>query len=89
MNAKKAKALRRLLKSAVEAKIQKGDDVKEIAYVEVEKNRKYALLPTNEGKPQHIQVAPGTILASNDSIRGVYLALKRGLEKGEHVQKNL
>ena len=87
MNAKKAKAIRRLLKFAVEAKIEKGEDVKEIAYVEVEKNRKYALLPTNEGKSQHVQVAPGTILASNDSIRGVYLALKRGLEKGERTKK--
>jgi hypothetical protein len=37
MNAKKAKAIRRILKSAIEAKIKKGEDVKEIAYVEVEK----------------------------------------------------
>lgn len=87
MNAKKAKAIRRLLKSAVAAKMEKGDEVKEIAYVEVEKNRKYALLPTNNGKEEHIQIAPGTIMASNDSVRGVYLALKRGLEKGERQQK--
>jgi hypothetical protein len=56
--------------------------------LKLKKNRKYALLPTNEGKPQHKQVAPGTMLVSNDSIRGVYLALKLGLEKGERARKN-
>lgn len=83
MNAKKAKAIRRLLKNVVDGKIAKGEVVKEDGYVEVQKNRKYALIPTALGKEEHKLIAPGTILVSNDSIRGVYLELKKGVERAE------
>jgi hypothetical protein len=74
MNAKKAKALRRMLRDSIK---NSGKEVQDVAYVEVEKNRKYGLTNDTSGA-QHIKIADGTHIVTNTSVRGAYLALKKG-----------
>jgi hypothetical protein len=83
MNAKKAKALRRLLKNVVEKKIESGEQVNEISYVEIAGNRKFDSVPAGSlgVDGEYSQVAPGTFLLANNSVRGVYQSLKRAVEK--------
>ena len=85
MNAKKAKALRRLLKNVVEKKIEAGEQVNEISYVELAENRKFDNVPSGllGGENEYSQVAPGTFLLVNNSVRGVYQSLKRAVEKNK------
>jgi len=84
MNAKKAKALRRLLKNVVEKKIESGEQVNEISYVEIADNRKFDSVPSGSlgvENSEYSQVASGTFLLANNSVRGVYQSLKRAVEK--------
>lgn len=85
MNAKKAKALRRLLKNVVEKKIEAGDQVNEISYVELAENRKFDNVPSGVlgGEDAYSQIAPGTYLLANNSVRGVYKSLKRAVDKNK------
>jgi hypothetical protein len=77
MNAKKAKAIRRMLKDAIAANMEDGKQVTEVSYVEQESRRKTALVPMGLGKEPMLQVvAPGTLRVATNSVRGVYLSFK-------------
>lgn len=90
MNAKKAKALRKLLENLINmntgAKLQVGK------YVENQAARKMIQLDTVEidektgletKVPKTFVLASGTIRNAKDSVRGVYLMLKKELNKIE------
>jgi hypothetical protein len=82
MNAKKAKALRRYLRSIIAEKaVEGGKPIADAKYIENERNRKYA----GAGDDRKL-IAAGTIRASTDSDRGVYLALKKALIESDQAK---
>ena len=82
MNSKKAKALRRALKN-----LQKQNpNLPEVNYLENERNRKTVAVENidpSTGKlvTNNIVISAGTVTVNLKSIRGVYLRLKKDLEK--------
>ena len=83
MNAKKAKALRKVLKNLQAS----GNQMPEISYSENEQNRKrIAVEDFNEAGElvqKVIPIASGTITVERNSIRGLYLHLKKSLKAQE------
>lgn len=51
MNAKKAKALRKMLRKVAQAQAADGKEVMEVGYLENERNRKYVVVPKTSFNP--------------------------------------
>lgn len=93
MNAKKAKKLRKMLKQLGSSQKADGREISQVAYIEDERNRKYALVPKqtlspiagpdgSEVKPEtkateRVQVAAGTIKVAPNTVRGLYKRIKK------------
>jgi hypothetical protein len=86
MNLKQAKKLRKLARGIAEVK---GGEVVERAVVEIEKNRKKSVVPKRDEngglilnefhQPTFdiIEVAAGTYIQLNDTVRGIYRRMKK------------
>jgi hypothetical protein len=89
MSAKKAKQLRKLTKSIVDMQVASGNKVSaETLYIEKQLNRKFATLPPAQlGGPdgERVQIAAGTIMTTTSSVRGIYKAIKKKLNRGEQT----
>lgn len=92
MNAKKAKALRKVIRNAQQ--LNQNGPVPEVAYLENEKRRKYIEVIDKDkmseyerehpGEPvielkKKVQVAHGQFTVAPKSARGIYLRLKKKL----------
>jgi hypothetical protein len=99
MNAKKAKALRKVLKNLTQIKNEGSNLVSNTVYTENIQNRKMITVQdiadnpvnaTTDGDGSYtttkkIPIAAGTITLSKNCARGVYKKLKKSLSKGIDV----
>ncbi len=89
MNAKKAKALRRVLKNLEKLNPQANLSGQSNTYSENEQNRKLITVEDfdKDGNviSRVIPVAAGTITVNKDSKRGLYLHLKKAMNNQEKV----
>lgn len=88
MNAKKAKALRKVLKNLANHQAPNGQTIsEETTYSENKQNRKTIVVEDlnkdGELEKRVIPIAAGTITVGKQTQRGLYLHLKKAMQNGE------
>lgn len=95
MNAKKAKALRKMLRNAEKMAPPGTEAVPTVAYYEMEKRRKYITVPDDDElitlpdgsttpAMKQVQIAVGQLVVAPKTTRGRYKLLKKKLDKIDH-----
>jgi predicted RNA-binding protein YlxR (DUF448 family) len=92
MNAKKAKALRKVLKNLVSHQLPNGETIsQETTYTENKLNRKTIVVDdmneAGELVKKEFPIAAGTITVGKKTQRGLYLHLKKAMKNPAEPQK--